>query len=59
MAAGASATTFAPWDDPNETPLIRIANVTKKFGDFTAVDDISLDIYRREFFALLGGHRQT
>jgi putrescine transport system ATP-binding protein len=54
MASGASATTFAPWDDPNEAPLIRIENVTKRFGDFTAVDDISLDIYRREFFALLG-----
>ena len=54
MAAGASATHFAPWDDPNETPLIRIEHVTKKFGDFVAVDDISLDIYKREFFALLG-----
>ena len=43
-----------PSDDPNEAPLIRIENVTKRFGDFTAVDDISLDIYRREFFALLG-----
>ncbi|MEQ8923915.1 MAG: ABC transporter ATP-binding protein [Roseovarius confluentis] len=54
MAVGASATHFAPWDDPNETALIRIEHVTKKFGDFVAVDDISLDIYRREFFALLG-----
>ena len=54
MAAGASEPQIAPGDDPSETPLIRIANVTKKFGDFTAVDDISLDIYRREFFALLG-----
>jgi putrescine transport system ATP-binding protein len=54
MAAGASATHFAPWDDPNETPLIRIEHVTKKFGDFVAVDDITLDIYKCEFFALLG-----
>jgi spermidine/putrescine transport system ATP-binding protein len=54
MAAGASATHFAPWDDPKETPLIRIEHVTKKFGDFVAVDDITLDIYKREFFALLG-----
>ncbi|MEM9970002.1 MAG: ABC transporter ATP-binding protein [Pseudomonadota bacterium] len=45
---------FAPWDDPHEVPLIRIEGVTKRFGDFTAIDDISLDIYRREFFALLG-----
>ena len=45
---------FAPWDDPNEKPLIRFRNVTKKFGDFVAIDDLTLDIYTREFFALLG-----
>jgi len=28
--------------------------VTKRFGDFTAVDDLSLGIFEREFFALLG-----
>ncbi|MDG4951601.1 ATP-binding cassette domain-containing protein, partial [Weeksellaceae bacterium KMM 9724] len=27
---------------------------TKRFGDFTAIDDLTLDIYEREFFALLG-----
>ena len=45
---------FAPWNDPQATPLIRFENVTKRFGDFTAIDDISIDIYAREFFALLG-----
>ena len=45
---------FAPWNDPDAKPLIRFQNVTKKFGDFTAVDDLSIDIYEREFFALLG-----
>ncbi len=44
-----------PWKDPGETPFIRIKNVTKKFGEFTAVDDISLDIYQNELFCLLGG----
>ena len=34
---------------------VRIANVTKKFGDFVAVDDVSLDIRRGEIFCLLGG----
>ncbi len=34
---------------------VRIANLTKKFGDFTAVDDVSLDIRRGEIFCLLGG----
>ena len=45
---------FAPWNDPAAVPLIRYKNITKRFGSFTAVDDISLDIYEREFFALLG-----
>ncbi|MFV1876768.1 ABC transporter ATP-binding protein [Nioella sp.] len=33
---------------------IQIQNVTKRFGDFTAVDDISIDIEEGEFVALLG-----
>ncbi len=45
---------FAPWNDPAEKPLIQFKNVTKRFGDFTAVDDLSIDIYEKEFFALLG-----
>jgi putrescine transport system ATP-binding protein len=45
---------FAPWDDPKEKPLISFKNVTKRFGDFTAIDDLTLDIYTKEFFALLG-----
>ena len=35
-------------------PLIRIERVTKRFGDFTAVNEIDLDIRQGEFFALLG-----
>ncbi len=34
---------------------VRIANLTKKFGDFAAVDNVSLDIRRGEIFCLLGG----
>ena len=45
---------FAPWEDPHATPLIRIDGVTKRFGDFTAIDNVTLDIFPREFFALLG-----
>jgi putrescine transport system ATP-binding protein len=45
---------FQPWNDPNETPFIEIRNVTKRFGEFTAVDDVSLNIYKREFYSLLG-----
>lgn len=53
--ANVSKTKFQPWLDPNEKPYIRIENVTKKFGDFVAVDNVSLNIYRSELFALLGG----
>lgn len=45
---------FAPWEDAQATPLIRFQNVTKRFGDFTAIDNLTIDIYEREFFALLG-----
>ena len=45
---------FAPWDDPQAKPLIQFQNVTKRFGSFTAIDAIDLNIYEQEFFALLG-----
>ena len=45
---------FEPWDDPNATPLIEFKNVTKRYGDFTAIDNLSLNIYEKEFYALLG-----
>jgi putrescine transport system ATP-binding protein len=44
-----------PWLDAKAKPFIRIDKVTKKFGDFTAVDNVSLDIFKGELFALLGG----
>jgi putrescine transport system ATP-binding protein len=44
-----------PWRDPHAKPYIRIENVTKRFGDFVAVDNVSLEIYRGEIFCLLGG----
>jgi putrescine transport system ATP-binding protein len=40
--------------DPDSVPFIRFENVTKRFGDFVAVDNLTLDIYEREFFSLLG-----
>ncbi|MEQ8896455.1 MAG: ABC transporter ATP-binding protein [Roseovarius sp.] len=47
-------TVFEPWNDPDAKPLIQFKNVTKRFGEFTAIDNQSFDIYEREFFALLG-----
>ena len=37
-----------------EMPLLDIRNVTRRFGDFTAVDGVSLAIEAGEFFTLLG-----
>ncbi|PWC34000.1 polyamine ABC transporter ATP-binding protein [Azospirillum sp. TSO35-2] len=48
-------TRLEPWQDAGQTPYVRIDKVTKTFGDFVAVDEVSLSIYRNEFFALLGG----
>ena len=36
-------------------PFVRIEGVTKRFGSFLAVDNVSLDIEKGEIFALLGG----
>ena len=35
--------------------FIRIRDVSKHFGDFVAVDDVSLDIGKGELFSILGG----
>ena len=47
--------TNTPWNDPKAEPYIRVENVTKKFGEFVAVNNVSLNIYRGELFSLLGG----
>ena len=51
---GANRRTFAPWNDPDAKPYVQFENVTKRFGTFVAVDRLTLTIYEREFFALLG-----
>lgn len=45
---------FAPWNNASERPFIRFDKVTKRYGAVTAVDALTLDIFEREFFALLG-----
>jgi ABC-type branched-subunit amino acid transport system ATPase component len=34
-------------------PLVRVEQVAKRFGGFTAVDGVSLSVPRNAFFALL------
>ncbi len=45
---------WEPWNDPQARPHVELKGVSKRFGDFTAVDNIDLDIYKGEFFSLLG-----
>ena len=44
----------SPVARPRRDPQIVIRSVSKTYGDFTAVDDISLSIYKGEMFALVG-----
>src|ERR1700735_3664962 len=52
-SAGA-AVKAAPWNDPNARPYVQVDRITKSFGDFKAVNDVSLNIYKGEIFCLLG-----
>jgi putrescine transport system ATP-binding protein len=54
MTTLAERRSLEPWQDPKAVPYLRIDRVTKKFGDVYAVDDVSLEIFRGEFFSLLG-----
>ena len=39
-----------------ETPVISVQNLTKKFGDFTAVNSISFEVKTGEIFGFLGAN---
>jgi putrescine transport system ATP-binding protein len=43
-----------PWADRSLQPVLRVEAVSKRFGEFAAVNQLSLDVYQGEFFALLG-----
>jgi spermidine/putrescine transport system ATP-binding protein len=40
--------------DTGREVAVELAGVTKRFGEFVAVDDLTLHIYEGEFFSLLG-----
>src|SRR5450631_2905425 len=51
---GGAAGKAAPWKDPAAPPYVQVDRITKSFGDFKAVNDVSLKIYKGEIFCLLG-----
>src|SRR6202043_4000111 len=52
--SGGAAVKAAPWNDLNARPYVQVERISKSFGDFKAVDDVSLKIYKGEIFCLLG-----
>jgi spermidine/putrescine transport system ATP-binding protein len=40
--------------DTGRRVAVELSGVTKRFGEFVAVDDLTLEIYEGEFFSLLG-----
>src|SRR6202011_3398916 len=54
VATPGGAVKAAPWKDPAARPYVEVERVTKSFGEFKAVDDVSLKVYKGEIFCLLG-----
>src|SRR5580704_6210041 len=52
--SGGAVVKAEPWKDPSARPYVQVDRVSKSFGDFKAVDDVSLKIYKGEIFCLLG-----
>src|SRR5271166_2044351 len=53
-SAIAARARFAPWREPGARPLLRFEEVSKHFSAGAAVERLSLEIFEKEFFALLG-----
>ena len=52
--SGGTSVKAQPWNDPGARPYVQVDRISKSFGDFKAVDDVSLKIYKGEIFCLLG-----
>lgn len=46
---------LSAWKRRNERPLVRLENISKYYGSVMALHNINLEIYKQEFFSLLGG----
>ncbi|MFD1383016.1 ABC transporter ATP-binding protein [Rhodanobacter aciditrophus] len=55
LSAQASSQAKPIWRQADAEPFVQIEQINKQFGDFTAVNNVSLDIYKNELFCLLGG----
>jgi putrescine transport system ATP-binding protein len=55
MAATGDRGAASPKAVDRAREYVRIESVSKRFGDFIAVDNVSLTIYKGEIFCLLGG----
>lgn len=40
----------------NKTPIIKVENLVKKFGKFTANDNLNFEVYKGEIFGFLGAN---
>jgi putrescine transport system ATP-binding protein len=54
VLSAATSNVDRPWLNPDVKPQIVIENINKSFGAFTAVDTVSLRIFKGEMFALVG-----
>lgn len=46
--------TLEPWQSSDQDPYIVLENVSKHYGNVPILKDVSLEIYKGEFFSLLG-----
>ncbi|HVV88900.1 MAG TPA: ABC transporter ATP-binding protein [Solirubrobacterales bacterium] len=54
MSGPDQTTITEPEQTAGQSPSVALRDVTKRFDDFTAVDNLSLELGRGEFFTLLG-----
>jgi putrescine transport system ATP-binding protein len=54
VPSAATTNVDRPWLNPEAKPQIVIEGINKSFGAFTAVDTVSLRIFKGEMFALVG-----
>lgn len=52
--AATTASSAGTADAAGDVPVVHVGNVTKQFGEVTAVTDLNLDLYENEFVAVVG-----